>query len=68
VVTTVETVIAVAMDVVMNIVKVDVQRIDLIKRSVTVRTIKNHAILQARSKQALLFVTRVINNKKRFTL
>ena len=50
---TVETVIAVAMDVVMTIVKVDVQRIVLIKRSVTVRIIKNHAILQARRKQAL---------------
>ena len=58
VVTTVETVNAVAMDVVMTIVKVDVQRIALIKRSVTARILKNHAILQARRKQALLFVTR----------
>jgi len=61
---TVEIVIAVAMDVVMTIVKVDVQRIALIKKSVTARILKNHAILQARRKQALLFVTKEINNKK----
>ena len=68
VVTTVETVNAMAMDVVMHIVKVDVQRIDLIKRSVTVRTIKNHAVLQVKRKQVLLFVIRAINKKKRFKM
>ncbi len=48
-------VIAVAMDVVMTTEKVDVQRIDLIKRSVTVRIIKNHAILQVYSKFLPIF-------------
>ena len=44
-----------------------VAMIVLIKTDVTViKTIKNHAILQAKSKQALLFVTRAINKKKRF--
>ena len=67
--TTVETVIAVAMVVVMISKKEVVAMIVLIKTDVTViKTIKNHAILQAKSKQALLFVTRAINKKKRFKM
>ncbi len=67
--TTVETVIAVAMVVVMISKKEVVAMIVLIKTDVTViKTIKNHAILQAKSKQALLFVTRVTNKKKRFKM
>ena len=45
-----------------------VEIIVLIRKSVTVRIIKNHALLQAKRKQALLFVTRAINNKKRFKM
>lgn len=45
-----------------------VAMIVLIKTDVTVRIIKNHAILQVKSKQALLFVTRAINKKKRFKM
>ena len=46
-----------------------VAMIVLIKTDVTViKTIKNHAILQVKSKQDLLFVTRATNKKKRFKM
>ena len=58
--TTVETVIAVAMVAVMISKKEVVATIVLIRKNVTVRIIKNHVTLQAKRKQALLFVTRAI--------
>ena len=66
--TTVETVITVAVVVVMNSRKVVVETTVLIRKNVIVRIIKNHATLQAKRRLALLFVTREINRKKRFTL
>ena len=60
--------ISVAMVAVMISKKAVVEMIVMIRKNVTVRIIKNHVTLQAKRKQALLFVTRAINKKKRFKM